>query len=499
MSPVKGLKLDASECQELRNFENRSDLAAGEIWGDNPEAMWVKLESVHMQKRPGTCFTTLLSLSKAVDESLSTQASQLKSDIKVFCPQDLDIAKLDNELVIKALNHALPTKYAALLHQTLLLDDTLTLEKLQDTFVALKNQPGVLLTIPVLSQIAAAVICGRSGHSEEQCFSKRNASIKATHAVLLCQGMRPRSLLEQPLAAHTSTLTTSAWHTDLSPSPSSNQPQGHALYVYAGGCKSDTFFVFQAFETYSGNTLRLGLKATHDDKGGEYMGKQFVNFCTQHGIQHQHTEPDEPNQNHCVTERANRTIAEGRTALFVQLKLPLSFWAHTVSAYVHTQNHMPTLTLQTAWKANGHKPDVSYFRAFGCLITRQCSHTPGSVFLAAMLRNLLPQNFRLNSQSPASTPEPDQCKETHQHNSPSPDPLIDAPLSPPAAMPAPPPEPVSPPSPTSSDDELDFLCGDGHKDALGCSLEAMIAGVEHVYSAERKDFLSYDEALDFAS
>ena len=37
--------------------------------------MWAKLESVHMQKRPGTRFNTynaLLSLSKLEDESLSS-------------------------------------------------------------------------------------------------------------------------------------------------------------------------------------------------------------------------------------------------------------------------------------------------------------------------------------------------------------------------------------------------------------------------------------------
>ncbi|TFY64068.1 hypothetical protein EVJ58_g2865 [Rhodofomes roseus] len=193
--------LDASERRDLRDFENRRDLAAGEIWGcvereqqthleairDDPEVMWVKLESVHMQKRPGTRFNTcnvLLSLSTAEDESLSmlsTRASQLKSDMKALRPQDFDIAKLDNELVLMALIRALPAGYAAL-RQTLLLDNALTLEKLQDTFVALENQPGALSTIPVLSQVAAAIICafcGRSGHSEEQCFSKRDASVKA--------------------------------------------------------------------------------------------------------------------------------------------------------------------------------------------------------------------------------------------------------------------------------------------------------------------------------
>ena len=85
--------LDAGERRDLRNFDNRRDLAAGEIWGcvdreqqthleairGDPEAMWAKLESVHMQKRPGTRFDTynaLLSLSKLEDESLSSLSTR---------------------------------------------------------------------------------------------------------------------------------------------------------------------------------------------------------------------------------------------------------------------------------------------------------------------------------------------------------------------------------------------------------------------------------------
>ena len=51
---------------------------------------------------------------------------------------DFDIAKLDDELVLMALIRALPSEYTSL-RQTLLLDDSLTLEKLQETFIALEN------------------------------------------------------------------------------------------------------------------------------------------------------------------------------------------------------------------------------------------------------------------------------------------------------------------------------------------------------------------------
>ena len=140
-----------------------------------------------MQKCPGTRFNTynaLLSLSKAKDESLSTlstRASQLKSDMKALRPHDFDLPKLDDELVLMALIRALPAEYNAL-RQTLLLDDSLTLEKLQDTFVALENQPGASSSTPVLSHAASTLscmFCGRSGHAEDQCFAKCDASTKA--------------------------------------------------------------------------------------------------------------------------------------------------------------------------------------------------------------------------------------------------------------------------------------------------------------------------------
>ena len=80
-----------------------------------------------------------------------------------------------------ALIRALPAEYSSL-RQTLLLDDSLTLDKLQDIFIALENQPGAPSSISALSNAASTLpctFCGRSNHSEDQCFSKGDASAKA--------------------------------------------------------------------------------------------------------------------------------------------------------------------------------------------------------------------------------------------------------------------------------------------------------------------------------
>ena len=68
--------------------------------------------------------------------------------------------------------------------------------------------------------------------------------------------------------------------------------------------KSDAFAAFKAYKAYAENCLGLRIKATRDDKGGEYMGREYADFCAEHGIQRQHTEPDEPHQNSVVLAAA---------------------------------------------------------------------------------------------------------------------------------------------------------------------------------------------------
>lgn len=90
---------------------------------------------------------------------------------------------------------------------------------------------------------------------------------------------------------------------------------------------------------------------------------------TEEGIQHQHTEPNEPYQNG-VAEKANQDIAVGATAMLIKAKLPPSFWDLAVSTYIHVSNCTPTSALNgsipyVVWKKK--KPDVSDFHVFGGL------------------------------------------------------------------------------------------------------------------------------------
>ena len=87
--------------------------------------------------------------------------------------------------------------------------------------------------------------------------------------------------------------------------------------------------------------LDVRVAALQDDKGGEYMSKEFEQFCIEHGIARRHTVRNRPQQNG-VAERCNRTLGEGITAMLQDAGLPLSFWGEALASLVHVLNREPT-------------------------------------------------------------------------------------------------------------------------------------------------------------
>ncbi|KIY68249.1 hypothetical protein CYLTODRAFT_443449 [Cylindrobasidium torrendii FP15055 ss-10] len=134
--------------------------------------------------------------------------------------------------------------------------------------------------------------------------------------------------------------------------------------------KSEAFAAFKEFQAYA-EVQHPGCRIAwlQQDGGGEYIGTEFKAHLAKHGIGLRTTEPDEPYQNG-VAERANRTIAEGATALLREAKLSDWFWALAVAAFVYVRNRCPTsaipdTTPHTNW--SGQKPNLSHLRVFGCL------------------------------------------------------------------------------------------------------------------------------------
>ncbi|HVH78875.1 MAG TPA: hypothetical protein VM782_05770, partial [Stellaceae bacterium] len=138
--------------------------------------------------------------------------------------------------------------------------------------------------------------------------------------------------------------------------------------VYLIKSKSDTFDAFKQYKAYAENAVDAKIKATQDDKGGEYMSSAFTQFCMDHGIERRHTTRNRPQQNGHA-ERANRTIAEGVTAMLHESGLPPSFWGEAVGAFIYVRNRSATSTVKGSTpyeRWTKRKPDLSRIRIWGC-------------------------------------------------------------------------------------------------------------------------------------
>ncbi|THH17647.1 hypothetical protein EW146_g3206 [Bondarzewia mesenterica] len=114
--------------------------------------------------------------------------------------------------------------------------------------------------------------------------------------------------------------------------------------VYTLHLKSQVFKAFKRYEAYTENATGFKMKSTQDDKGGEYMSNEWIQFCDDHGIVRRHTVRNQPQQNG-VADRANRTIIETLTTMLHESHLPLSFWGEALATFAHVWNCLSTFTL----------------------------------------------------------------------------------------------------------------------------------------------------------
>ena len=70
------------------------------------------------------------------------------------------------------------------------------------------------------------------------------------------------------------------------------------------------------------------LKCLRIDNGGEYISKEFKEYCSKHGIKNEETIHGTP-QHNGIAEMMNQTIVEKVRCMLKLAKLPNSFWGNT--------------------------------------------------------------------------------------------------------------------------------------------------------------------------
>ena len=91
-------------------------------------------------------------------------------------------------------------------------------------------------------------------------------------------------------------------------------------YVYLLKSKDEAIEKFVLYKNEVENQLNKKIKVLRSDRGAEYEST-FVDFCAQHGITHETTDPYSPKSNG-VIEQKNRTLKEMMNTMLISSGLP---------------------------------------------------------------------------------------------------------------------------------------------------------------------------------
>jgi transposase InsO family protein len=116
------------------------------------------------------------------------------------------------------------------------------------------------------------------------------------------------------------------------------------------------------------NEFGLRIKKIRSDNGTEFKNSQIEVFLEEEGIKHQFSSPYTPQQNG-VVERNNRTLLDMARTMLDEYKTPGQFWAEAINTACYSINrlYLRRIFKKTSYELlTSKKPNVSYFRVFGC-------------------------------------------------------------------------------------------------------------------------------------
>ena len=139
-------------------------------------------------------------------------------------------------------------------------------------------------------------------------------------------------------------------------------------YVYLMRHKSEALDIFKDFTTEIENQFGKKIKKFRSDRGTEYCSIEFTKLYETLGIIHEVTAPYSPEMSG-KDERKNRTLCELVVATLLNSGATSYWWGEILFTVCYVLNRVPnskTYTSSTERWLN-RKPNVSYFRVWGCL------------------------------------------------------------------------------------------------------------------------------------
>ena len=112
----------------------------------------------------------------------------------------------------------------------------------------------------------------------------------------------------------------------------------------------------------------MSVVKVQSDNGTEFRNTQVEEFCNDIGIKHEFSSTYTPQQNG-VVERKNRTLITLARAMLDDYGISQRFWAEAINTACHASNrvYLHRFLKKTPYELLiGRKPNISYFRIFGC-------------------------------------------------------------------------------------------------------------------------------------
>ncbi|KAK1683797.1 hypothetical protein QYE76_044645 [Lolium multiflorum] len=139
-------------------------------------------------------------------------------------------------------------------------------------------------------------------------------------------------------------------------------------WVFFLKSKDETQQIFIDFATEVQRQHNLLIMAIRSDNGSEFKNYTLNDFLSDEGIRHQYSAAYTPQQNG-VAERKNRTLLDMARSMMAEYKSRYNFWAEAISTACHSSNRLylrKGLNKTPYEILTGNKPNISYFKVFGC-------------------------------------------------------------------------------------------------------------------------------------
>jgi transposase InsO family protein len=134
------------------------------------------------------------------------------------------------------------------------------------------------------------------------------------------------------------------------------------------GDKSDVFDIYKKFIKRVQNEFETTIKKVRSDNGSEFKNTRVDELCDEYSIRHQFSAKYTPQSNRLV-ERKNRTLINMTRSMLSEYNVSHSFWAEAINMACFYSNRLyyHQFLEKTPYELlNGRKPNIAYFRVFGC-------------------------------------------------------------------------------------------------------------------------------------